>query len=445
MTQYRVAIKNVSIDAIRRTRRPNIPEILYFRYGVAGTSDMVVLDRSAGMADTEGIRRSAAVERLLDARTDLLATATEPIERDAIAGRTLAESVTAPRDVPPHDYATMDGYAMASEDDPPLSVVGEVAPEDAPPEIDPGEAVRIATGAPLPARADAVMKREDATVDDGAVSGPQLAAGTNVNRRGITAEAGERLFAASERLASRHAALLSDVGIDSVPVHGRFSVAVVATGTEIHEGRQPDRDSDFLAGLVRNWGHEPTSRKTVPDDPDAVREVVEDAAANHEVVLTTGGTSVGSADYVAQLLADHDPLFESVRFRPGRPVMSAVVNGSLVIALPGKPIAAHTAALLIARSVFTGERRLPTVPAESARRVGIPDDGLEYAVPVVLDDGRAMALGHVDSSLSLYEERFKPGLVAASTRATLADGFVLAESSLEANEPIAVVPYWSLE
>lgn len=398
------------------------------------------------MADTETVARSEVVERLLARRAEALATlSTESVLLDSLAGRTLAERVTAPKDVPPHDYATMDGYAVATSDDRSPTVVGEVAPEDDPPSIDAGEAVRIATGAPLPSRADAVLKREDATVENGQLSGPTLAPETNVHRRGTTARSGERLFDAGTRLAPRHAALLRDVGIDSIPVHDRFSVAVVATGTEIHEGRQPDRDSDFLVGLIRAWGHDPASRETVPDDPDAVRRTIEDAAATHDAVLTTGGTSVGSADYVSSTLTDHELLFSGVGIRPGRPMMAAVVDDSLVVGLPGKPIAAHTAAVLVARPFFTDERCLPTVTAESARRVGIPDDDLEYAVPVVVEDGRAMPLGHVDSSLSLYEEAFAPGLVAATTRVVLADGFVLADSSLESGESVAVVPYRVLE
>ncbi|WP_049903752.1 molybdopterin molybdotransferase MoeA [Halococcus agarilyticus] len=394
------------------------------------------------MSDRKLVLRSVAVERITEARSTALAdVATVSVELDAIAGRVLAEDVHAPRDVPPHDYATMDGYAAVADDDPPLAVVGEVAPEDEPPEIDPETAVRIATGAPLPSRADAVLKREDATVADGQLTTWDLATGTNVHCRGTTAEADERLFAAGDRLAPRHAALCRDVGIDTLPVRERFTVGIVATGTEIHEGRQPDRDSEFLANLVRSWGHVPADLRTVPDDPAAVRETIEDVTANHDIVLTTGGTSVGTADHVSSALAEHDPLFAGVRLRPGRPVTAAVVDGIPVVALPGKPIAAHTAAVLVARPLFTGESDLPTVTATPEHHVEIPDVDREYAVPVVVTDGRATALGHVDSSLSLYDERFRPGLVAASTRTTLADGFVLTETALEPDESVEVVPY----
>ncbi|RJT05245.1 molybdopterin molybdotransferase MoeA [Halococcus sp. IIIV-5B] len=402
------------------------------------------------MVEPEMVARSTAVDRLLERRAGFLeALPTEFVGPAESAGRTLAEAVRSPRDVPPTDYATMDGYAVTAADEGSRTVVGSVAPEDTPPRTDPDEAVAVATGAPLPDRADAVVPREDATVADDRLTDPGLAGGTNVIRRGTTASADERLFAAGDRLAPRYAALLADVGVESVRVRRPPSVAVVATGTEIHEGRQPDRDSGFLAGLVRRWGGAPSAPRTVPDDLEAVASAITDAAANHDAVLTTGGTSVGAADHVSDVLANHERLFAGVALRPGRPVTAALVNDTPVIGLPGKPIAAHTAAVLVARALFVSREAMPTTTADLAHAVSVPDDGIEYAVPVVLevgDEGRtAMPLGHVDSSLPLYEERFAAGLVAASTRATLADGFVLTDASLESGEAIEVVPYSVVE
>ena len=401
---------------------------------------MFVVHRRKVVTDNT-VSRSVAVERLLGRRETTVAdTPSETVEIDAIAGRILTEELSSPTDVPPHDCATMDGFAVVAGERSP-TVVGAVFPEDDPPTLEPGEAVRIATGAPLPDRANTVLKREDAVVEDSILSGPDLPPGANVYPSGGTARSGERLLPAGERLAPRHAALLSDVGIDTVSVRRRFDVSVVATGTEIHEGRQPDRDSDMLANAVSRWGHVVTHRETVPDEASAVATVIEETTRTHDVVLTTGGTSVGSADHVARVLGDEDVLFESVRIRPGRPVMAAVMNDTVILALPGKPIAAHTAALLVARPFFTGETALPTLSADSARRVILPEAEMEYAVPMSLDDGRAMPVGHVDSSLSLYEERFSPGLVAQSTRTALADGFVLTREPLDPGETVQIVPY----
>jgi molybdopterin molybdotransferase len=399
--------------------------------------------------DDDTVGRAAAVERLRD-----LPRPDGPVERVSLAraaGRVLARPAEAPADVPATDRATMDGYAFAAADGFPLSVVGEVYPEDDPPELGEGEAVAVATGAPLPAAADTVLMREEATVTDGELSGPDRQPGTNVYPAGATAAAGEVLLAAGERVAPRHATLLRDAGVDEVTVRGRLDVGLVPTGTEIHEGRQPDRDSEMLANLLRAWGHCPTIDDALPDDADAVRAGIEAGVERHDALVTTGGTSVGSADHVVSVLREHDVLFQGVALRPGRPVTVATVDGTPVFALPGKPIAAHTAATLVARAFFAGTARLPTVPAAVAADLAVPDQGVEFAVPVTLEAGepgqepRAIPLGHAASSFALYGERFAPGRVASSTRVSLADGVVLTREGLTAGEQVAVVPYEAVE
>ncbi|MFB6171095.1 MAG: molybdopterin molybdotransferase MoeA [Haloarculaceae archaeon] len=397
------------------------------------------------MDEGEPASRTVAAERL----TDRVARASDGAGTESVAlaragGRVLAAAVTAPADVPATDRATMDGYAVAAADDGPRRVAGAVFPEDDPPDLAPGEAVEVATGAPLPARADAVVMREDATVADGRLAGPPVAPGTNVYPAGATAAAGERLFEAGRRLAPRHAALLRDVGVGTVEVRRPLSVAVLATGTEIYEGRQPDRDSEMLCNLVRRWGHRPVRADAVPDDSAAVRQAIETAAADHDLVVTTGGTSVGRADHVVDVLREHDLAFRGVALRPGRPVAAATVDGTPVCALPGKPIAAHVAATLVLRPALAGSVRLPTVTADLAARVTLPDADLEYAIPVTLDDG-ATPLGHADSSFPLYGEQFAPGRVASSTRVALADGLLLTRTAIEAGADIEVVPYEVVE
>ncbi|MFB6204981.1 MAG: molybdopterin molybdotransferase MoeA [Haloglomus sp.] len=380
---------------------------------------------------------------------------TDSVARDAIAGRIVAAAVTVPDDVPPTDFATMDGFAVATDDGGDLRVVGSVEPADAAPAIDRGEAVRVATGAPLPERADAVVPVEDATVTDDQLAPPDLEPGTNAYPAGATAAAGERLFEPGDRLAARHAALLADVGVESVTVYEPWSVGILATGTEIHEGEQPDRDSEMLANLVRRWGGEPTLLGSIPDEEPAVREAIESAAASHDAVLTSGGTSVGRGDHVGTALAAHDLLFTGVALRPGRPVTAALVDGTPVVGLPGKPMAAHTAATLVARPAFAGgDATLPTRPATPTARVELPDTDadVEYAVPVRLTDAGAVPLGHGDSSHQLYrtgsdgaDSRFAPGRVASSTRVALTDGVVVTTEPLSPDDPAAVVPWGVVE
>ncbi|MFC7097093.1 molybdopterin molybdotransferase MoeA [Halobaculum marinum] len=392
----------------------------------------------------DGAAEAAALrEHLLDR------VATEAVGLDRIAGRPLAEAVDAPTAIPAQSHATMDGFALDASDDYPLEVVdADVFPEDDAPDIEAGQAVRIATGAPVPASANAVLKREEATVEDGLLTGPSLDPGTYVYERGSNVAEGERLFDAGERLAPRDAILLGDLGIDEVQVRERLSVGLLATGTEIHEGRHTDLDSPMLANLLSAWGHDPVYEGTVPDDYDRVESRIAALADKHDVVVTTGGTSVGDKDHVVRALRNlGDVLFHRVALRPGKPIAVADLpaHDAVAVAVPGKPVGAHAVTTLVARPLFTGETALPTVPATLAVDVGIGVPGFDYAVPVTLDDGTAMPLGHVDSDLAVYEETFDPSVLSSSTRATRADGFVLTETALAAGDEVRVVPYPAVE
>jgi molybdopterin molybdotransferase len=433
----------------------------------------------AGHGHDDLIAWDEGAERVRSLRERWLPTlGTETVALDRIAGRALAEPIDSPVDVPARSHATMDGFAFDATAAYPLDVVdADVFPEDEPPELEGGQAVRIATGAPVPPAANAVLKREEATVEDGQLTGPDLEPGTYVYERGSNVAEGERLFAAGERLSPKDAILLGDLGIESVPVRTRLSVGLLATGTEIHEGRHTDLDSPMLAGLVRSWGHEVAYEGTVPDDYDRVESRIADLADDHDVVVTTGGTSVGDKDYVVRALQSlGEVLFHRVRLRPGKPIAVAELpdHDAVALAIPGKPVGAHAVTTLVARPLFTGEASLPTVPARMARDVGIATPGFAYAIPVTLeaggetgsggagddagDDARdsdgtgdgdgadvAMPLGHADSALSVYEDSFDPSVLSSSTRATRADGFVLTGEGVERGQTVDVVPYPAVE
>lgn len=396
------------------------------------------------------IPRSAAVELVLEARSAALdGRAAGAVPLDAIAGRVAAEPVVAEADRPPRSHATMDGYAVAADDDYPLDVVeAEVFPEDDPPALTAGGAVPVATGAPVPDGATAVLKREDVTVTDGQLTGPEVTAGTYVYERGSNVAAGETLIETGERLGAKDAILLRDLGQETVTVYERFTAGVLATGTEIHEGRTSDLDSPMLAGLVRAWGHEATYEGTVPDDPERVERRIAELAEAYDVVVTTGGTSVGHKDHVISTLAELGELvFHRVSVRPGKPIALAELpaHDAVAFAIPGKPVGAYTVATAVMRPFFTGDAGLPAEPATLARDVGIGVEGFEYFVPVTLEDGEAMPLGHVDSPLRIYEETFDPSVLSSSSRATRADGFFVTEDDVGAGEAVQVVPYGVVE
>lgn len=380
---------------------------------------------------------------------------TETVPLADIGGRTLAVDVVADTDQPPHSHATMDGFAFDATDAYPLRLRDDsVFPEDEPPEIGDGEAVRIATGAPLPPGANTVLKREEATVTDADgeehLDGPTVAPWTYVYRRGSNVSAGETLFSAGERLSAKDAILLRDLGHESVAVHERFSVALLATGTEIHEGRHTDLDSPMLGALVRSWGHAATYEGSVPDDYETVRDRVRELATEYDVVVTTGGTSVGKKDYAVRALADlGEVLFHRVRIRPGKPIAVATLpdQEAVAFAIPGKPVGAHAVTTLVARPFFVGDASSvrPTVTATLTRGFDIGVEGFDYVVPVTLsgdgDEREALPLGHVDSPLTVYDETFDPSVLSSSTRATRADGFVVTDTGVEAGGTVDVVPY----
>jgi len=390
--------------------------------------------------------REDAVGTVLETRQSVLADhGTETIGIDALPGRVLAEGIVAEGDLPAHDHATMDGYAFDATDGYPLSLVDvEIFPEDDPPSIGGGEAVEIATGAPLPPEANAVLKREEASVEDGQLSGTLLEPGTYTYERGSNVAEGEVLFEAGERVSPKDALLLGDLGYETVSVAERFSVAVLATGTEIHEGRQRDLDSPMLAGLANAWGHDPTYEGTVPDEYDRVRTRIADLAADHDVVLTTGGTSVGHKDYVVRALSNLGEVhFHRVRLRPGKPIALATLpeQDAVVFAIPGKPVGAHAITTLVARPFFTGRTDLPVVRADIGQEVTLGPEGFEYVIPVSLENGAATPLGHADSPLSVYDRQFDPSVLSSSTRASRADGFVLTTEDLQQGSTVDVVPY----
>jgi molybdopterin molybdotransferase len=394
--------------------------------------------------------RDDAVDRLLDLRRSFLTDRrTETVPLASIAKRTLAADVVAEADRPPRSKATMDGYAFDATDDYPLELrETAVYPEDDPPELGEGEAVRIFTGSPLPAGANAVLKQEEATVEDGLLRGSPIEPGTYTYERASNLSAGETLFSAGERLSPKDALLLGDLGHDDVTVHERFDVALLATGTEIHEGRQRDLDSPMLAGLIRSWGHEASHEGSVPDEYDRVRDRIDELAADHDVVVTTGGTSVGKKDHVVRALSElGDVLFHRVRIRPGKPIAVARLpdRDAVAVAIPGKPVGAHVITTFVARAFFVGETPVPTVSATLTSDVGLGPSGFEYVVPVTLDGGEAQPLGHVDSPLSVYDETFDPSVLSSSTRASRADGFLVTDRDLSAGATVDVVPCSALE
>lgn len=191
-------------------------------------------------------------------------------------------------------------------------------------------------------------------------------------------------------------------------------------------------------------GHSAAHEGTVPDEYDRVEGAIADLAHRYDMVVTTGGSSVGHKDHVVRALSELGAVvFHRVRVRPGKPIALARLpnHDAVVFAIPGKPIGAYTIATLVMRPFFEGDASLLSVDATLQRDIALAPEGFEYAVPVTLDNEGAMPLGHADSPLAVYDETFDPSVLSSSTRASRADGFVLTRSTLKAGETVEVVPY----
>jgi len=429
--------------------------------------------------------REQAVATVRDLRGDLLANLdATSVSLDRISGRVLAESVVAERDVPPVSQATMDGFAVATADEPPLTLRAEPAgPGDTRPAHEPGTAIRVRTGGPVPDGADVVVVRERATVADGELrfDADGVTAGQHVLERGSILAAGETVLESGRRLAPRDPAVLRGLGRAEVAVRDRLSTAVLATGTEIHDGTEPDRDSDVLATLARAWGGDPEFAGSVPDDPERVGNRIAALAGEHDVVLTTGGTGVAAADETAGALADRaDVLVTDTALRPGSGTTVAWLpeRDAAVVALPGPPGAMLASATVLVRPLFVGVAREATVSATAARDLAVPDRDIEFVVPVEFrggdnggdggngsdggdgsDDGggsdnggdgsdrgnggepRAVPFGSPDSTVRLYGERYRPHLVSSCPHLSAAEGFVVTADGFETGDSLSVVPY----
>lgn len=370
---------------------------------------------------------------------DSLPTATVTRQRAIREGRWLATDVTASFDSPDRNFATMDGYAFDATDDYPLAVVGEVLAGDEPGSIETGEAVRIATGAPLPDGANAVLKVELAEKDGGALRGETIDPWTYTYRRGSNFSAGETLLAAGTQLRARHAAILRDSGVSEVETVVPPRAGIIATGEEIASGDIEDLDSEVFAGYLAEWGLDSEHLGAIPDDADLVRETLREACDRFDVVFTSGGTSVGKADHVIAALHELGEVhFHAVRLRPGKPIAVATIDGSTAFAIPGKPIGALVAVETVARPFFDPTPR-PAVEREFGVDLSIPKAGFTYVLPVSVEGSEVRPVGRSGGDgPEIFGETFNPSVISSASRAATMDGYVVTERAVEAGEMVDV-------
>ena len=292
-------------------------------------------------------------------------------------GRVLAENIIAPVNVPPFDNSAVDGFAVRGDDldgdgEKRLSIVDRVAAGHAASHaVNAGEAIRIFTGAPMPAGADTVFMQEDCRSDgDSVFVPPGLKRGANRRLAGEDMRAGAVALPAGRRLAVQHVALAAALGLTRLDVRRRVRVALFSTGDEIVEPGAAlpraalyDSNRYLLSGLMARFGAAVTDLGILSDQPKALAAAIAAAAADHDLVLTSGGVSTGEADYVRDAVESIGRLvFWRVAIKPGRPVAMGVIPGAKIgansgtgaafVGLPGNPVAVFVTFVRVVRPLL---------------------------------------------------------------------------------------------
>ncbi len=292
----------------------------------------------------------------------------ETVGLAAADGRVLAQDIVAPLPLPPFTNSAVDGYALRGEDLPvdkekSFSVIDVVqAGASADVAATAGKAIRIFTGAPMPAGADTVFMQEDVQVaPDGTVILPfGLKRGANVRPTGEDIAQGQVVLKAGHRLRPQDVALAAALGHTTLEVRRRIRVAVFSTGNEIVSPGAPrgpvqlyDSNRFMLLAMLRRLGCEVDDLGILRDDQDATAQMLKRAAAHHDLILTSGGVSTGEADYVKAAVESIGSLvFWRMAIKPGRPVAMGVIDGTPFIGLPGNPVASYVTFAYVARAAL---------------------------------------------------------------------------------------------
>ena len=314
----------------------------------------------------------ADMERMIAERVAPI-TETESVPLAAARGRVLATDIVAPLDLPPFDNSAVDGYAVRHRDldamaDTKLTIGGRLtAGSAAAHPIGTGEAIRIFTGAPMPAGADTVFMQEDVRAEGSTVTVPAgLKAGANRRLAGEDVGKGAVVLPAGRRLAVPDVALAAAVGLTALQVRRRVRVALFSTGDEIVEPGSPrpaaalyDANRTLLDGMLDRLGASVTDLGILKDDAAVLEKAIAAAARDHDLVLTSGGVSTGEADHVRTAVEKAGRLvFWRVAIKPGRPVAMGVIrgagtaSGAAFVGLPGNPVAAFVTFARVVRPLF---------------------------------------------------------------------------------------------
>ncbi len=368
------------------------------------------------------------------------------IEEVALAqadDRVMAQELLAPIDLPGFDNSAVDGYALAHADlaatgPTTMTIAGRVpAGHGAGIAAHARQALRIFTGAPMPLSCDTVFMQEDVRIlDEGrVVLPPGMPRGANVRPKGEDVRSGTIAIAAGRRLDPRDLALAAALGLSHLPVRRRPKVAIFSTGDEVREpGIAPlppaclyDANRHALMAILRRAGCDVTDLGIMPDDATEVTERLTKAAGSHDLVVTSGGVSIGEEDHVRAAIQGAGSLvFWRLAIKPGRPVALGIIGGTPLVGLPGNPVAAFITWASVLRplvAALAGTRPAPLLPMTVTAgfaygkkpgrreylRVHLERQGLQNIARKYAIDGTGIitSLTRTDGLLELAEDRTK--------------------------------------
>ena len=357
----------------------------------------------------------------LEARRRILAvTPVGDVEKVSLAeacGRVAMEDLVGRVDLPGFDNSAMDGYAVkaaeASEGARLKVAAEQPAGRDLELTLEPGTAIRVFTGAPMPGGADAVVMQEDVERSDDQIVVKEAAApGEFVRRRGADVCVGQKLFRSGDRISAARVALLASQGISEVNVTCAPRVAVVTTGDELREpapgvelkaGEIFNSNGAMLAALVERFDGRVSGRWHAGDESGELSDTLNDAMDATDLVIVAGGVSVGERDLVKEELAalGVESDFWRVKVKPGKPFLFGHKGGKLVFGLPGNPVSAFTTFLLFVAPAIrrwsgaeaSDDLPLPSLTAVAGEAIGNRGDRPHYLRGCIDAEGKFLPVG----------------------------------------------------
>jgi molybdopterin molybdotransferase len=375
----------------------------------------------------EALERATRAVRPLDEQVS--------VGTEEAAGRVLARSIVADRDLPAFDRAMMDGYALRSDElgaVESFTVAGEIAAGQADvPVVRRGECVRISTGAVVPEELDAVIEHELSDRGEPVrFSITAIESGSNIHARGADARAGDQLIQAGTVLSACHIGIAAAVGCPTIAVARRPRAIVLGTGDEVrpvdavvqaHQIR--DSNTPMIAELLRRFGADVLECQHVRDESRAVHDAVERTIGQADVLVTIGGISAGEHDHLPEAFIAHgfELVVRGAAIQPGKPILvGRRSSGQIVVGLPGNPVSslvcAHLFVLPIVRRLLGLSSELPWTMIELSDAARPNARRQAFRPAIVLDDGRAVVPAWAGSG-DLVHTAATSGLVALPRRA----------------------------